>query len=415
MRLKVVIGIIAMLMILSILIPASRADTEIVPKAEEEELTPILFATAALEPWFESYTPHDMCVSNDGTMFAVGFNPMWQLIRGDTPTSLVAWGNDGNVLWSRNSSVFSILLYEVATDDQHVFVVGRYSGDIYLAKYDFLGNNLWNISWDLGNSEYGTRLALLDDGTIVIGGNSFNYSEPYTSQDFLMAFDQDGGFQWIHMFPEPVSFCCLSNSIYSVTNNTLQKWTSNGDLAWSRTCDEGKLVCISEYLIYVLDPPDIIIYGSTSFNVTMWNIQTNERIWSHSYRICDTYHNVYNSSSFDYAVTKNGSLMVLFNVLVLHSIYVLNIDHEGTLTHQVKLLNSTNVAACFDLDETDRIHIAGSSKEYDLFVAVFRLENLPPSHSDGLLSNIQIVAVVTIAVILVDAGIIIALRRRYSS
>jgi hypothetical protein len=395
-------------MLVSTLIGTIHTEANIQVDSNETTIAPIVFGNASISS--RQQTPNDVCVSSDGKMFSVSFLPLWQLIRGSTPASIVAWGNDGNVLWSHTTIAGEQVLYQIATDDQYVFATGAREGNLFLAKYDLLGRSILNASWDQGGDEEGKKMALLEDGTFVIGGRSID-SSGNTTEYFLVTFDQNGQIRWYETYSEFPYFSCYSNSIYIITNSTLQKRTSSGVIEWSTHCDEGVPACINNQLLYILDFPENTVLSY--FGVTKWNLTTQASEWSFDYIIRDADNETYDSNMQDYSVTQNGSLMILNFIYDLGKSYLLTVNQEGSVTSCINIYDGRFFPTCLDVNQDDRVHVAGTSDGFGQYVAVYDLEH-PLNPNNGLSSSdFQTVTIVVVAVILFDTGFIIYLRKRY--
>jgi hypothetical protein len=423
MRVKLLIAIGIAFILISALIPNVRADTEImVPEKTETNVLPIIFGNLSLSDRYEA--PKAMCVSNDGTIFVVSLNPWWQNVRGLSPASFVAWNPNGSVRWAQRFSTFDRVLLGVEVDNSHVFVTGGISHSFYLAKYDFQGNNIWNVTKSIGNISYGVELgfkmSLLDDGTIIVGVVSENYSKPHHYDYFLAAFNQEGDIQWSEIIEDYMSHCCDSNFIYIGTNNTLQKRDSRGSILWTKQaygCRPG--LASNDRLYSIVNSGTILC---TSLNIKTLNKVTGEKIWSSNFRICNNDHQVYNSSGRDCVLTQDGSLMVLTHAIEVSTWYLETINQDGVLISHTNLLNNTWGHSQLNLGvDGNLIYVASYNHNYGLLLAAFNSSQLCPFYqattdevlTNPFLSDVQLIGIVTIGVIGFDVAFIIFLRKEY--
>lgn len=397
-----------LLILVSTLIVRTHAVIEIQISNDETAFTPIVFGNASGP--FQQQAPNDVCVSSDGKMFMVSFVPGWQSIRGATPTSIVAWGSDGHVLWSHTTTTRDRVLYQIATDDQHIFATGEKDGDLFLVEYDFSGQILWNTSLDLGRNEYGSNIALLEDGTIVVGVHSVNSSDR-TAKYSLATFNQEGQIIWYETYSVFPFFSCYSNSFYAIINTTLQKRNGNGAIEWSTECSEGGPICIDDHVLFIFATPGRP--DEAYFRVTKWSMDAQEAVWSFDYRIYDTENKMHYEEPLDYSVTTNGSLMILSFLYDWDKVYLLTFNQEGLLTSHTNVYDGTFFPTCFDATQDDNVRIAGTSDEFGIFVAVYDLNRMVHPNNGLTLSDFETVAIVAAAVIVFDASFIIYLRKRY--
>lgn len=401
------------------------ADIEIVvPGTDDTTLFPIIVGNKSRS--INNEVPFDICVANDGTIFVVAANLYYSIIRGPTYATFFAWRNNGSVRWAHSFSSFDRVLYDIETDETNVFVVGGRGTTLFLGKYDYDGNSLWNFTRSMGNVsygiEYGFRLALLADKTIIVNGISMNYSDSSASY-FVAAFDQDGNFQWQLDFQTNPSTCCDSNFIYLNDNGLLQKRDSDGSIIWSRVWSDGSPAQVQDNILYTTEHQGTI--PTTSLNVSRWNLDTGQEQWSRNFRLCDTNQQVYNSSGMDFEVAQDGSMMILEGIIGRAGLYLIHINQDGNLASHLSHLNVSLSSPQLELDNDGLIYLAGVSHEGAsltgyLSLAIFNAgERVPvsttlngePFHIE--LTDVQLLGLVAVGVIGFDAALIIFLWKKY--
>lgn len=109
--------------------------------------------------------------------------------------------SDGNPVWNRtwggnlNDNALSIAL-----NNTNIFVVGRtmsYSigvGDVFLLKYDFNGNFLWNKTWGGAQDDWATSIKL-DSTNIYVAGVT-NCSGAGNGDVSILKYDLNGNLVW---------------------------------------------------------------------------------------------------------------------------------------------------------------------------------------------------------------------------
>jgi hypothetical protein len=377
--------------------------------------------------------PSDLCVANDGTVFMVAFHPYWRFIRGPTSTSLISWSNDGSVRWTERLNSFDRVLYDVETDDTHVFAVGGKATQLFLAKYDLDGNQVWNVTKSMGGisygMEFGCQLFLLDDGTLIVGGITMDYSDDSGNSDtyFLAAFGQEGNSQWNQTFQDYLSYWCETDYIYLIAENSLQKRNRDGAVLWTRYWNDCRLLYVKTDIWYTME-----VRGSTSMNLSAWNSDTEQELWFRNFRLCDSIQQVYNSSGMDVEVDHDGSMMILQGISEVARWYLLHVDQDGKLASKLNHLNVTVSDARLKLDDTGRAYVAGVSTTGNLTVSVFDTGDFVPiststtsttttttaatATSNGepfgfQLSDTQLVGLVLVGVVILGIAVILLLKK----
>ncbi len=404
------------LIILISLVPTTDADTMIVvPENNETNITPLAFGN--LTTSYE--VPIDMSVSNTGSTYVVSVDTRWELIRGPAPASFIAWDSNGSILWSKRFTTWQRILFGVETDATNVFVTGVEHSNLFLGKYDQQGNNVWNITWDLGGSEWGLDISISEDGTIVVGGSTYNTSTDY----FIAAFDPSGQVLWHKILQNHPTPICSSTFIYVICDGVLQKYQTDGVLIWSANYNEGRQVYTNGEILYTpeekesyQDLPGIPgTFQEASVKLSKWNALTGEQFWTQNYGLYDTDHQLYNSSGIDYAITHDGSLMFLINVFELGRWYLQSVSQNRKVVSKTYLLDSAWYTAIFAVGESGVIHVAGYGRN-GLAVALYDPSQLTPYFDSTTYGDdYQIVGIVAVGVILFDTGLIIFLKKKYSS
>jgi len=410
-KLKISAVSLATIVIVCSLIVKVGADTELVLEEDEPSLLPIAFGNISILSGNQA--PNDICVSNNGTIFTVNAPPLWELYRGPAPVSLVAWRDNCSVLWLRSFTSSDFVPYGIETDQSHIFITGCRGSILFLGKYNFQGNNVWNITRNMGNMsygiEYGQRIFILADESIVVSGVSQNYSSFEHSSCFIASFSQDGTFNWGKEFSTYPCPCIDSSFIYILNQNTIQKLDSRGRILWSREDYNHIPLGVSSEILFTIKYP-----WYESLFITARSTETGNTRWSSNCEMCDINHQSYNVSGIDSELSQDDSLMILTQVQNFSSFYLLDINQNGELTSKTKILNHEWDYPQFDLSSTgDRIFVAGRTSEHGLSVAVFDSHQLTP-FSDSHPNNIDLMLVGEVAtgVFLFDVGLIIYLRRR---
>jgi hypothetical protein len=386
---------------LSYSLPVVTADTSVIVEASDEIVVePIATSSLSVEQYVL-----EMCIAEDGTTFATGATPGWMFIRGSSPTSLTAWGDNGSVLWTKRYTSWELFLTGIATDNSYIYVTGKEVQNLYLGKYDFSGKCIWNITQYLGEDIFAFDLALTEDGTIVISVGT-------ASEHLLVAYNLEGVFRWSKVFESLVYIGSESNSIYAAYQGHLQKYSSDGTLIWSSTTEQIGVVAESRGPLYTLSYNVGPFTSYSSYVVEKWNATSGERAWSTTVTLYNTTNQLCNSRDLTFAIIDEN-LFTLLNAYSVSGYYLQSVDSEGRFILHEKLLNNSWYSASLAIHGSEHIHIAGCCNDH-LTLFIYEVRQLSFSHNnDSNLMDIPIVGTVAVGVFLFDAGLIIYLRRRY--
>lgn len=162
---------------------------------------------------------------------------------------------DGNVSWSKTlggtglDNGYSIIQ---ASDGGYAVTGGTYSYgtgnyDMFLAKYNSVGDLSWTKTWGGAKASYGTSIVQSGDGGYAITGTTESYSAG-SSDMFIVKYDPTGNVVWNKTWgggnnDEGYSIAKTSDAGYVVTGRTwtygsdmfLAKYDLNGNLLWNKT------------------------------------------------------------------------------------------------------------------------------------------------------------------------------------
>lgn len=448
LRFKVVISSFTMIIIVASLIPIAEADTVILLNEGDVGLIPTVFGNRTADG---GEAIMGFTVADDGKMYTVSYNPLWRLVRGQTPVSLIAWGSDGVVRWSHKTNHFDRVYCDVTSDQSNIYVVGTWNNDILVEKISFEGDLVWNSTIDMGGqTERGYEISLMGDGTIIVGGSRWPSTEhfpPIERNYILLALNQTGHTQWAYDFQEYPSPRCDSDYLYITTGNTLEKWESNGPSVWSTNYNDGRLGSASDNIVYTISSiPFIeryerysfsqIIEYSTEVEVTTWSSDTGEEKRSTNLMLWEADQQPFNCSRVDTAIDQDGSIRILMQVDEMESWYLMGLNQNAELTSFIKLLEGQWYNAQFEMDDSGNAYIATTSATqsyasitYELTVMKFDAEQImstltSTSTSTAVtttgttgfaeLTTSQMIAVAFVAVVIIDMVLIVLLKQKWS-
>jgi uncharacterized delta-60 repeat protein len=124
-------------------------------------------------------------------------------IDGSSNASLVKYNSLGEYQWDRSwgglATDYINSIYIDSSDN--IYITGKarsfgISDDIFLVKYDTVGNLIWNRTWGSATeNDIGTDLFVDDQGNIFVAGFTSGFG--VDGQDFLfIKFNSTGDFQW---------------------------------------------------------------------------------------------------------------------------------------------------------------------------------------------------------------------------
>jgi len=193
---------------------------------------------------------------------------------------LVKYDSIGNQIWNRTckiseSQTGSCILVDANND---VYIAGaNYTQppsskmDILVVKYDSAGNNIWNRTWDWGGDDWG--------GDIVMDTNNFIYVGGVTSNDLLLLkYDSAGNYIWNRTWGgsnneegygvavDNDNYIYITGQTYSFGSGSadavLVKYDSAGNQIWNKTW--GGVDPDVSYDVAIDDLNNIYITGKTN-------------------------------------------------------------------------------------------------------------------------------------------------------
>jgi len=407
LRTRIVISIFIAVILLALLTTSSTADTLIVlPQEDKTTIEPTVFANISrLGSGLRRDEPAGLCASNDGTVFTVNIDPAWPFIRGAAQASLIAWRSDGTLLWSKTFTTWQMKLFGIATDNSYVYVTGDRGGNLFVGKYDLLGNSILNVSYDLGGADCGREISISSGGDIIVWGGPVPVFRSFLSDHFLVVLDSGGGIEWQRIFQNYAVVACDTNNIYTIHNSSLQKYDSNGTVLWSAECDEECGLYVKNDILYSVTEQEQTFH--TSLSIKSWNPENGEIQWSSNTTICKEHDQLLNTSCIRYSVSQNGNLLIFMDELESGKWHLLALTEEGTLAWNHTLLDTSWHSVHSIITDSGKFIVVGSRKETRLTMAVFYIDAENSEHLDIVLVSITLVGVVAF-----DATLIIFLRKR---
>ncbi|TFG97649.1 hypothetical protein E4H12_08075 [Candidatus Thorarchaeota archaeon] len=411
MNKKVMIIHVSVIITLLSLIPSVQADFVVIDTSNDEKcMTPIAHGNLTTYRTREELAPVDMCVSENGITFTANENPFYGIIRSITDTSVTAWSNEGNILWSVESNSWNRLFYGITSDDSFVYVTGVDGNDPFLAKYDHEGNHIWNTTIGIPGSDKGLDIEVSEDGTIVVAGPMENSTFGY----FLIALSSDGDTLWSNIFENQPSIDCANNYIYVACDGIIEKRTTDTNLVWSSPIAINVTILAREDSLYSIPFRDTgqrprYINKSPSIDVTKWNSTTGDVVWTETVGIQNSTHSLYRWGGVAYTIDNKGNFTLLLEIKELSGWYQIIIGEEGEILSATKILDNTWQTAFIEYTEVGKIHVAGYGSS-QLTISIFDPEYPNGLPVDGL--DLSLIIIVTGIVVLFDVGLIHIFKKR---
>lgn len=231
---------------------------------------------------------YDLEVGPDGHIYGVGLAQSYDAVQWGT--TLVKWDSSSRVVWGKQNFYLSRgWARGLTVSNDSIYTVGYVSSDIFLMKWNLNGQILWNLTLDLGLTEYAQKIVQSPDGFLYI-------------------------------------FCCSEGIVDDVwtQQGILVKLTLDGDIVWNRTL-RGLVVSYLAYDLEIL-PDGSVLPLILSDGITRWTADGNEILFPAPF----------NHTHFrKMAVSPEGDIYTVHNGLD-HAIVFTCWDAEGELQYQTE-------------------------------------------------------------------------------
>ncbi len=185
--------------------------------------TPAVFCDDSTWDWTEqigstsSDYGYDVALDSEGNIFVTGY------VNGDLPIGggsyggadyfILKYNSSGSLIWGKQiGSAATDIGNGIALDSSgNIYVTGYTSGDlggtgnaggndIFVAKFNSFGTNLWTVQHGTSGSDEGQDIALDSSGNIYVTGSTAGNLDGNTTAGsidiFIMKLDNDGNWQW---------------------------------------------------------------------------------------------------------------------------------------------------------------------------------------------------------------------------
>ncbi len=195
-----------------------------VPRQSGNESFVVKYDSDGNERWFAAFEVPDgswedvyaMVTDVHGNLIVTGYNFVpFPMEIDDHDIYTAKYDPEGNQLWAATYNRSEEIPISMALDDGgNIYVAGRYSGSIaydigleedYLViKYDRNGNELWAVTHDSGEDDELTAMAVDGQGHVYLMGGMHNYELTGEHHYSMVKLDSRGRLEWVRTFEAEV-------------------------------------------------------------------------------------------------------------------------------------------------------------------------------------------------------------------
>ena len=293
---------------------------------------------------------YDLEIGPDGYIYGLGlsqsYDAMWW------GTTLVKWDSSSRLVWGRQSFYLSRgWARSLTVSNDSIYTIGAASQDILITKWSLTGQELWNLTFDLGLNDYACKIVRSPDGSLFVlcGGEGY-MDEEWIQHGWLVKLTEEGDIQWIRTLSGWMSSyyeydleVLPDGTILSLgPSNHITRWTSDGDeISFTAPLNHT-------YFQKMTSGPNGEIYTVTngldhSIVFSSWDstgLLQHQTEYAFSYD--ELWHEYLEVESM--AATQNGSVYAVVattRFYDLHTRFLLCIDSEGNLEWNRTILDSS--------------------------------------------------------------------------
>lgn len=245
--------------------------------------------------------------------------------------------------------------------------VEGFDASIFLLKYDSLGTQQWNKTYNISRSDKCFDLAVGNQGNVYL------VADAYSADLLLMKYDSSGNLQWNITGAKNIRGISIkidsSNNIFlsgnkQLCNIFLRKYDSSGNLLWNRTWETPERETV---VSMDLDSSNNIYIGANTHitgvckNISLVKYNSlGEFQWNFTYQTStDDY-------CTDIVVDSLDNIYVLGNILIRsidQKIWLLKYDSSSNLLWNVTWGDKStySVGEGLAIDASDNVYITGST------------------------------------------------------
>jgi len=251
--------------------------------------------------------------------------------------------------------------------------------DLFLIKFDVLGNMLWTRTWGGNDNEYVCGISVDSNDSIYISGYTSSYSGIFgVWQIFLVKYNNTGNFKWSELWGSG-STSCISNAL--VTDSTdniyiagrfgskgcLLKYNYNNTLQWNITL-------VSELHDLAVDLQNNIYTIASSGYSQLSILKFNDDgilLWNKTYYIDD-----YLASSIVLDSSDNiyiGGSISLNSVPDFYDMFIMKCNNSGSFQSYIQF--GTSYYENFrgiTCDSLGNVYLLSESRNNDHIIVLFK-------------------------------------------
>lgn len=253
--------------------------------------------------WSKTYTSNGQAsdygkkiiLDHSGNIYVSGF--------ADSEIAIIKYNPSGDKIWDRrinmNASYDELFSSHIAADaNDNLLICGTVynvstRSDIFTAKYDSSGNQLWSNLWNGANNDSDVvsgdaigdeAMAIDNSGNVFVAGTSINPSVSFGDNVVTLKYNSSGILQWSHIYDGPASDWDRpysikvgnSGSVY-ICGETVEAMTSlvpldyltfklsgSGQLQWVKTFDGVGNFFDKAAAMIINDREDVFVTGISS-------------------------------------------------------------------------------------------------------------------------------------------------------
>ena len=152
------------------------------------------------EIWTQTWTEGEIITLwDDGSyLYGVGYNGDYRSYGISSDLILMKWYLNGTLVWKKTGNGFQgCMAFYITGDESNLYTTGYYKSDsqmgqdIFLNKWDFDGNLLWNWSWGTELSDGASSIYLDGNHIYIVGGIGSDFFGGIHALPFLVKINNE--------------------------------------------------------------------------------------------------------------------------------------------------------------------------------------------------------------------------------
>jgi hypothetical protein len=269
-----------------------------------------------------------------------------------------------------------------------IYVSGIYyslynNRNLFLIKFDVLGNMLWTRTWGGKEHEYVNAMSVDTNDSIYLSGYTNSFSEDFKAWNiFLVKYNNTGDFQWAQVWVSNTtnSICNAlatdsNNNIYMAgqtgsTRGSLAKYNYSGSLQWNITLNnyiELRDVAVDLH-------GNIYSISESSYYSQLYILKYNDdgiSLWNKSYTINDI-------ATSSIALDSSGNIYIggsisLYSGQDTYDMFIMKCNNSGSFQWYIQFgtysYENFRGVAC---DSLGNVYLLSESRNDDIIIVIFK-------------------------------------------